>query len=359
MSLETREWLSTNTLIGFTDKRGNAWHHREGDTNHYPGAVPVERVERLFSFTVDPKSMYVMAETSIIMPNDVGDGAGMEHDDANPYTEHVITTPVEIPNRKAWTHSQTGEVLGIFTDGYRGHQYGQWLVDNVLTILHGELGVASAGLLRGGRQAWVSVEVPEAFTTPEGVVFRPNLTACTSFDGSLATTYKRMVTAVVCDNTLAAGLRERGQTHKVRHSANSLTKISDVRDALMLIEQDSEQFAADVAALTNVTVTDGQWDRIVGEILAPMPPEGKTTRGRTLAETKRSTLHDLWTNDRRVTPWTGTAFGVLQADNTYRQHFQTSKGMGREERNMVNAIEGTSAKADVDTVRRVLELVGA
>jgi phage/plasmid-like protein (TIGR03299 family) len=333
MSAETLQWLSQNTLIGFTDKRGQAWHHRQGHSNSYPGAVPLERVESLFDFTVDPQTIYVM-------------------DPAAPLGF------AEVPNRQAWVSSRTAEVLGIFTNGYKGHQYSQWLVENVAMILHGGLAVGSAGLLRGGRQAWVSVEVPENFTTPEGVAFRPNLMAATSFDGSLATTYKRVVTNVVCDNTMAAALRESGQQFKVRHSANSLTKIGEARDALALIEQDSETFAAEVAALTAVTITRPQWIKIRNEILAPMPERGKTGRGQTMATTKRDELERLWTQDLRVAPWSGTAFGVLQADNTYRQHVQSVKGAERTERNMINAIEGTTVNADRDTMSRVLELVG-
>ena len=30
MSQETSQWLNTRTLIGFTDKRGNAWHYAGG-----------------------------------------------------------------------------------------------------------------------------------------------------------------------------------------------------------------------------------------------------------------------------------------------------------------------------------------
>ena len=48
MSQETSQWLSTRTLIGFTDKRGNAWHYRAEEQgtepNHYPLAVPAEDV---------------------------------------------------------------------------------------------------------------------------------------------------------------------------------------------------------------------------------------------------------------------------------------------------------------------------
>ena len=52
MSRETIEWLNQNTLIGYTDKRGTAWHAVKGYDNHYAGAVPLEDVrKRLFSWT--------------------------------------------------------------------------------------------------------------------------------------------------------------------------------------------------------------------------------------------------------------------------------------------------------------------
>ncbi len=52
---------------------------------------------------------------------------------------------------------------------------------------------------------------PTTITTPEGVEFRPNLLATTSFDGSIATTFKRTVTATVCDNTRELALAEKAQ----------------------------------------------------------------------------------------------------------------------------------------------------
>ena len=56
MSQETSRWLNTRTLIGFTDKRGNAWHYRADEQgtepNHYPLAIPTEDVRRrLFAWT--------------------------------------------------------------------------------------------------------------------------------------------------------------------------------------------------------------------------------------------------------------------------------------------------------------------
>ena len=134
-------------------------------------------------------------------------------------------------------------MLGIFKDGYQPHQYAEWLLKNVAAILDADLAIGSAGLLKGGRQAWVSVETPDTITTPEGVAYRPNLLAVASFDGSLATTYKPVVTNVVCDNTMAAGLREAGPQFKVKSTRNSMGRLSDAREALGIVHTIADDFA--------------------------------------------------------------------------------------------------------------------
>jgi hypothetical protein len=51
-------------LIGFTDKRGHAWHYRpeeQGDEpNHYPGAIPLDRptAEYLLSVVASGAGFY-------------------------------------------------------------------------------------------------------------------------------------------------------------------------------------------------------------------------------------------------------------------------------------------------------------
>lgn len=335
MSKETREWLSTQTLIGFTDKRGTAWHYRAGDGNHYSGPVPVGDVHRrLFDWTAEEHPLHV--ETG-----------------RNEY--------LHVPDRKAIVRSDTKDVLGIFTTGYRPHQYSEWLVHNVESILDDDLGIGSAGLLRGGAQAWVSVEVPDTITTPEGVTFRPNLLACTSFDGSLATTYKRVVTNTVCDNTMGAALREQSQTYKVAHTANSLGRLEVARDALGIVYSIADDFQKEVADLCKIDVDDKLWGEVL-EVAAPVRRvDGKepTKRAVALSERKRAELTQLWTSDPRVSPWQGTAYGVWQAVNTHRHHFgrKPQKGKTVAERNMERAVEGTIETEDAAVMGRVLSLV--
>lgn len=350
MSQETSTWLNTHTLIGHTDRRGHAWHYRAGEQgaepNHYPGAVPVDDVRRrLFGWDAVSRPLFVR------LPTDDLDAATGIDDDGQPFTL------ASVPARQAITHGVDGTVFGIFAEGYRVHQFSEWLLDTVSTILDDSLSVGSAGLLKGGAVAWVSVEVPDTITTPEGVAFRPTLLACTSHDGSLATTYKRVVTNVVCDNTMSAALRsEHGQQVKVRHSRNSAGRLGEVRDALAVVHTIAVDFAAQVAELTRITVTDSQWRAFV-DAHAPLPPSGVPSRALTMAETKRASLARLWDHDARVTPWRGTGWGVVQAVNTYTHHEQSVRGMDRAERNMLRAVDGGVDALDsgtVATLRRVL-----
>ncbi|GAA2019074.1 hypothetical protein GCM10009839_14290 [Catenulispora yoronensis] len=331
MSKETLEHLNTNTLIGFTDKRGHAWHYREehqgGESNHYPGAVPVADIlRRLFHWEAEPWLVQFK----------------------HPGTGEII----EDPSRQVFIRPDTKSALGVFKDGYKGHQYRPWLVGNVQTMLDdSELGVGSAGLLKGGAVAWVQVEVPDTFVISEaGVEYRPNLLAATSFDGSLATTYKRTVTNIVCDNTMAAGLAETGHQIKVKHSRNSLGRISEARQALDLVIAAASDFEAEVQELIRTDVSPKEWSKFV-DAWAPLPEADAHKGTITRAETKREQITQLWKADPRVSPWSGTGWGVVQAVNTWAHHSQGVRGTTRAERNMLRAVNGEVDNLDAGTIK--------
>lgn len=328
MSRETIEHLNTQTLIGYTDKRGHAWHYRAeaqgAEPNHYPRAIPVEDVRRrLFNWSP------LEAEVQAVALTDTG----------------VIQTTD--PTRKAILRSDTGAVLGIFRNGYQVHEYGQWLVSNVETILDADLRIGSAGLLRGGAVAWVQVEMEDTLTV-EGVEFRPFLTAATSLDGSLASTYLTGAQVVVCDNTLSAALGDFDGRIKVKHSRHSLGKLSDVREALQIVHGVGDAFAAQVEQLTSEAVSPARWERFVTAYTAP---SSDSKRAATNAEDKAEALNRLWFHDERVSPWRGTAYGVLAAVNTYVHHEGEVRGADRATRNTERVVFGKVDDLDRGTLK--------
>lgn len=326
MSQETSQWLNNNVLIGYTAKRGTAWHYRaseQGDEpNHYDGPIPIEDVRRRL-FNWEAIETYA---PRFPLPG------GAE---------------VVDPTRKGIVRSDTRAVLGVFKKGYTIHGYSDWLITNVEAILDASLAVGSAGLLKGGAVAWVQVEMEDTMKAAD-VEFRPFLTASTSLDGSLATTYGQGAQVVVCDNTLQMANEKLTSQIKFKHSSKSLGRIEDVREALKLVIGTGEAYAAEIERLATRRVSEKLWGDFVKAFTAPTGGRTGDSKGaKTKQDNKIATLNGLWTNDERVTPWKGTEYGVLAAVNTYQHHeARITKGRSLAERNAEWTVTGQWAKHD-------------
>lgn len=330
MSAETQEWLDENILVGMTAVRGNAWHRLNGGTNTFEGPIPIERVRELLA-------RYEAEDVALKLADDDSLAEGY----------------------KAIVRKDTRQIYKIFSEGYQQHDYREWLVNNVGTLLDSttsDLVIANAGGLKGGAVAFVQIETPQTFHAVMGVEFRPNITAVTSLNGRFATAYKFMSTNVVCDNTLSLGISERAAQYKFKHTSGSLHNIRKVRSemALGFINDAADAFAAEVAALSTVKVSDKDWAKFL-DAHVEITPESKG-RGRTLAEHKRDDLTQLWNTDPMVAPWKGTAYGVIQAVNTWDQWQSIVKGQGREERSFYNALSGATAKQDREVEELILSI---
>jgi phage/plasmid-like protein (TIGR03299 family) len=348
MSRETLEWLNQNTLIGFSEKRGRAWHYRQGSDNHYTDGIPVEDVrKRLFDWHAE--------EHPIMLGYDVPTESP---------TPFILPSGDNIPGFKAWVHPKTGEVLGVHKETRALHQYDEWLLDVASPILGEGVDIATAGVLRGGRVAWVQFEVPETFTTPEGVTFRPFVLARSSMDASVATTWSRSITNTVCDNTMALAATEHGGQRIVfRASGDNAEKLAGAREALGLIDASASDFTRQVGELTATRFSASDFEKLAKIIVPGERPEQSNTDknwGRawaywTKVQQKRAYLADLWAHDERVAPWTGTAFGAWQAFNTYDQHERVVRG-NRVERNQLQVVKGTQDRQDAAILKAIMEL---
>lgn len=353
MSRETSKTLNTQTLIGFAKERGNAWHYRKEDqgaeSNHYDFAIPVADVKRrLFNW----EAISLPIAGNLPMP----DGSTVA-------IESAASQGIWRPDYATPSNSL---LLGKFKDGYAIHQYGDWLVDEVSNLLDDDLVIDSAGLLEGGGMAWVQVGLPETIETKHGEKFRISLLCCTSHNGKLSTTYKLVIQRVVCDNTLSCALGEGGATFKIKHSKFSGMKINSAREALGIVYSGADTFMAELDELVALEVSGKEFVRYL-DVTIPIPE--KDGRTKTMAERKRADYMTLWATDERVAPWAGTAWGVVQADNTWRSHFATvHKGTDRGQRNIFAAATGKSFEADAQSLKilrailagaEVRELVGA
>lgn len=330
MSRETLEWLNTETLIGFTERRGKAWHFRAdlqtGNGNHYEQAIPLEDARAFIN-------RWRVVQGTLT---------------ASAITEDGVLTG-DVPRLQALMRSDTGAVLGTPTTTYGLHQFEETVLNKVVDIVDDDLGIASVVFLQGGAQCAVQLEMPESITGPGDFVFRPFITASGSHNSTLPTSYGTGEVAVVCDNTLHAARSSFDKEVRIKHTRHSLERVNllDLRTALGIVHGIADDFSKELDELLNEQVSNdrfGKWaDQFAGTAAIDAMPEG---RGKTLALNKRDALWDLWQKDERVTPWKNTALGVLQAGNTWAHHIQTVKGVSRDERNMSRRLTGEFDKLD-------------
>jgi phage/plasmid-like protein (TIGR03299 family) len=341
MSKETALTLNTKTLIGNVAKRGyNAWHYRAelqgAESNHYDGAIPIEDVQRrLFDFTAVEQPVFV----------------GIRDEFGN------VVRYIEQPDRKAIVRSDNNHVMGLFKESYAIHNYTPWLIDNVSNIIDNKvLGVDSAGVLRNGAIAWVAIASPDNLQTSAGFPVRPYILATTSHNGTIATTYKQVYNAPVCDNTLFGSLREKGAVSRTRHSKHSDARIQGIRDAMDIMFNMGEDIVAEIERLSAITVTDREWDAIINR-LVPIGVEGEVAQSAiSKMENKQETIRQMYRNDPMVAPWAGSALGVLQAFNTFQHHVSGSDA-SRAERNAMGALNGKIQQSDANVLQVLNELV--
>jgi phage/plasmid-like protein (TIGR03299 family) len=392
MSYHTMQYLNAgNILVGNGQK---AWWYdqRLEDVNnptHFSGMIPVSVVkEKLFGWSA-LESVKMLATFEVNERDD--DGNIKLGDDGNALTREIVV-PVKsfkAIGREDWitngvpdTEEEGADaILSVQGESYGVHQLQTIFINTMAEIVGGadSLGIESAGLLKWGRRAWMTISVPKNIhNDASGLDFRPQLTASTSFDGSLATSFTRTYGVPVCDNTLDYQLMRAGEKGKfvLRHTKNSVARIKDAREALGLLEEQADEMDAALTEMIGVEVNDAHFEKWLN-VMVPVPELKESTRtiksiqgedvevkkintnGQSIAINKRDRLITMWSSDPRVIgpdgKWRNTKLGLLQLWNTYQTHEATIKGakslggnkvQARVEGNMMRVLGGKFAEED-------------
>lgn len=323
---------STSTLAGFISG-GRTWIGHAEEAHKYEGAVPRQDAVDLLSFPVVEGSIH-----SVVITEDGVDDIIDE-------------------SRKSIIRLDTRETFGVFKQGYKPHLYPKWLVENVDLLLDGGLAIGTVALTNGGARAILQAEMPEdRIATAPGanpVPHRPHISAMTSLDGSIATTYGIGTRVLICENELSlAGFRSLAKGFsrftKIRHTSGSLGRALEVRENLGIVaEEIGDAFDEQFRTLVAEYVSDAKWDEFVKAYTGV--DKAKEGRSKTMAQGKADALNTLWRSDERAAPWKNSAYGVLAAANT-AQHHVFGADKGRVERNQNRVIQDEWAKFDTSVL---------
>jgi phage/plasmid-like protein (TIGR03299 family) len=244
------------------------------------------------------------------------------------HLQAVVVTPdgvstIDVPDRFATvrTNPVTGapEALGVVGPSYVPIQNEEHC--DLLDALVDESGAhfETAGSLKGGRQVFITMKMPDTMRVGGIDPVDTYLTACNSHDGSMA--FRLMVTPVrvVCANTLAAAIRQAKSSFSIHHTTGARSQIQAARDALGLTFRYMGEFQTEAERMLDTTMTDAQFAALVRELWSlPHEPGVRTRNSIARRETELTYLfHDADTNKAiRATRWAG-----YQAVTEYLDHY--------------------------------------
>ena len=325
MSRETREWLNSNILTGFDYK---TWHHTEGVSKVFAGAIPLDEASALMPTYVEELPDAIPNHKKIIPVRDGQfflDGDGVAAYAVHGRTSYAMHQPIET----------------VLPDS-----------DNVLLAQS----LISCGVLRNGMQVWAQYGSPDEVQTSTGVRFTVKLLVTTAADGGVSG-FKFVKQFSECDNTLEIAKREKGVEGKakgsVRHTRYSVLRVENMRREFGLLGDIGVDAEAEILADVQHKVSAKEVDAFLAELFPATVVKEPIPRTTASEERKRDAVMK-WAN-HQFAPWKGTAFGLLQSfDAANRWDFKQSGDLN--ERNMNKVIVGDFDR-DLARARRVLTSV--
>lgn len=229
------------------------------------------------------------------------------------------------------------EALGVVSAGYRplqNEEHCDFL--NHLADASGAI-FDTAGSLRGGRQVFVTMCLPETVLVGRVDELDLNIAALNSHDGNSA--FRLLVTPVrvVCANTQAAALRHHVASVSIRHTAGAKAAVTAARDALGLTFAYATAFQAEAERLLDTAMTDAAFDALIAAVFPP-PAHDAPERTRTSATRRRETLAHLFHHAPTQRAIAGTAWAGYQAVVEYVDHYAPARANGQDDAATARAV---------------------
>jgi phage/plasmid-like protein (TIGR03299 family) len=239
--------------------------------------------------------------------------------------EHIAMDKrfAEVPGQRFLARSDNGHVLGYVSDGYQIVQpidVLEWFRDYISNDSRFQLDVA--GVLGAGERVWATAKFNGDLNVA-GERHTARVLMVTSFDGSLATRNKMVVTRVVCQNTLAVGLGEKTPNITTRHSTRF--NAERVGRELSRLAQSTERFKLVGDAMATIHMDHNAMTSFFRQCLDIEESEKLTD----LSGRKRNQLMALaGAHDRSVAEGAEklTAWSALQAVTRYADHERSTRG---------------------------------
>lgn len=202
----------------------------------------------------------------------------------------------------------------------------------------------TAGSLRGGRQVFLTMKLPQSLTIGTSDEVDLYIAAFNSHDGSSA--FRIVVTPVrvVCANTLRAGLRDARSSYTVRHTSGARGRIAQARQALGLTFKYADEFEKAAQRMLDAEMSTPMLRSVV-EQLWPVA-NSDSARKKTNQATRWNTIRNLFEQADTQAGIRGTAWAGYNAITEYANHVAPARGTNPDLKNTARAERVITGTAD-------------
>jgi phage/plasmid-like protein (TIGR03299 family) len=178
----------------------------------------------------------------------------------------------------------------------------------------------TAGSLRGGRQVFITMRLPEGVRIAGVDAVEVYLAVTTSHDGSSALRVDATPVRCCCANTQRMALRRSVGHYTFRHTTNVKARIAQARQAIGIVFDYRDAFAAEAERMLDQAVSDEAFRRLCEQIW-PDPGRDAPLRTRNNHRRRAATLEYLFHEAPTQEGIRSTAWGSLQSVGEYLDHF--------------------------------------
>lgn len=216
----------------------------------------------------------------------------------------------------------------------------------------------TAGSLRGGREVFVTMKLPEHMLIGNADRVDLYIAAMNSHDGTAPFRFVVTPIRVVCANTQRAAMNNAVSTFSIRHTRSAKSNIEAARQALNLAFKFQNEFELAAEQMIQQTMAEDHFRKYIDKLF-PAPSKDATTRVQDTYRQKRTTLDFLFTEASTNDTIRGTRWAGYQAVTEYIDHYapaQRNQWAGNE--NTARALSSLG-KNSVNLKHHAFELANA
>ena len=280
-------------------------------------------------------------------------------------TTSDLFTTIPVYDKYATVRTDTETVLGVVGNRYHVVQNVQAFEFLDTLVDSDEARYAKEGTFNNGALTWIQLELSKVLPISDNV--RPYVTLYNTHDGSSA--FKVLITPVRiwCQNTLRLAIKNATDTFSIRHTSSINGKIDEARKVLGFADKYYDTFSEEVEKLIQQDVVNGaDWidenKYKIGIVHGVPKPKANAddsewdSYNKQLEKNKEVVQSVVNTYNQEK--HTGTAWGLIQAINSYEIWEMKKRGIKTAEQRAYSQVRQVLDNAQYKTNNAMSLLVG-